>query len=67
MSAKKTDSELLVDLLRKIDAFEEETGRSVLYGEDRELLELANSPCSRCDPSFPCWSGKELCRKRRQK
>jgi hypothetical protein len=60
----KTDSEILVHVLRRIDAFEEEANLLVLHGEDRALLELANSPCTRCDLSFSCWSGKELCRKR---
>lgn len=55
--------DLAVYLLRKIDAYEEETGHAVLYGEDRLLLELGNNPCSGCDPSFSCWNGSALCRK----
>jgi hypothetical protein len=61
--AGTNSSSELVRLLRLIDDFEESSGRAVLYGEDRKLLERAMTPCARCDPSFSCWSGSELCRK----
>ncbi len=53
----------LVRLLRAIDAFEEASGQAVLERKDRGLIEMANTPCARCDPSFSCWSGEKLCRK----
>jgi hypothetical protein len=53
----------LVRVLRAIDSYEEASGQAVIYGEDRKLLEMANTPCSRCDPSFSCWTGQSLCRK----